>query len=134
MPVRSLTTRLVVALVTSLSMFHLTMVGSAVVCSSGRAASPHGVMTMPDAGSHMGDDAAMASSGHEHSDAARQQSGHRTPAPERCCESMSSCGVVTVAGVVERASAPLLASTMPAHSDAMLASVGTAPEPPPPKA
>jgi hypothetical protein len=91
-------------------------------------------MAMSDSGSPARANTAMAALASEHSDVAQQHSGHRAPAQERCCESMSSCSVATLAGVTERGSTPILSSTPPAHSDAMLASVDAAPEPPPPKA
>src|SRR5437764_1120977 len=101
MPLRSLAMRLVVALVTSLSLLHLTLAGNGVVCASGPVASTHGTMAMSGAGSPAGANTAMASFAREQSDVA-QHSDHRAPAQERCCDSMSSCGVATLAGVVER--------------------------------
>jgi hypothetical protein len=134
MPLRRLTLRVLVAFMTSLSMLHFALEGSGVVCSSGAAGSAHGAMATSGAGSHAGHAALGASLTYERSDAAQQESSPHAPSQERCCGSMSSCGVTTVVSVVDRASVPLPASTMPAHVDAMLASVGTAPEPPPPKA
>jgi hypothetical protein len=134
MPLRRSTLRVLVALMTSLSMLHLTLEGSGVVCSASRAEPTRGAAAMLEGGPHAGHDATAASVAHEHPDAAQQEGGRHAPAQERCCESMSSCGVTTVASVIERGSAPLSASGFPTRSDAMLASVGTAPEPPPPKA
>jgi hypothetical protein len=134
MPLRRLTLRVLVALMTSLSLLHLTLEGSGAMCSAARGESAQGAMAMSGAGSHAGHDAAAASMAGQHPDAAQQEGDRHAPARERCCESMSSCGVTTIASVIERASAPLAASRIPARSDPMLMSARTAPEPPPPKA
>jgi uncharacterized protein involved in copper resistance len=134
MPLHRLALRVLVALVTSLSLLHLTLEGSGAVCSAARAEGAQGGMEMSGAGPHAGHDAPAASMAHPQAEAAQQTSDHHASAQERCCESMSSCGVTTVASVIERASAPLTASRIPARSDPALASARTAPEPPPPKA
>jgi hypothetical protein len=134
MPFRRLTLRVLVALMTSLSMLHLAVEGSGAVCSSTPAESAQSEMAMSDTGSHAGHATPATSTAQERPASAQQQSDPHAPAQERCCESMSSCGVSTVASMVERVSAPLPASRIPTHAGVMLASVGTAPEPPLPKA
>jgi uncharacterized protein involved in copper resistance len=134
MPLRRLTLRVLVALMTSLSLLHLTLEGSGAVCSAARAESAQAGMQMSGAGPHAGHGEPAASMTHQQSDTAQQGSDHHAPAQERCCESMSSCGVTTVASVIDRTSALLAASSIPTQSDAMRGGVGAAPEPPPPKA
>lgn len=133
MLLRHLPLRLLVAFVTSLSMLHLGLEGSGVVCSSDQAGGVPRTMAMRDAGSHAGH-GAPAAAAPERSDTAQHEKSAHAPAQERCCESMSSCGVTTVASVAAGASAQWPAGRPSADSDSMLASVATAPEPPPPKA
>lgn len=58
-----------------------------------------------------------------------------TPAQIHCCVAMSDCAVSATAGMIQRSGfgAALLAA-QPEHVSALLASVPTSPEPPPPKA
>jgi hypothetical protein len=65
-----------------------------------------------------------------------QPASHDTaPVPTRCCEALSSCSLVAAVSTSERPAARA-GSIAPTPSDApsVLASVSTAPEPPPPKA
>jgi hypothetical protein len=129
--------RLLVAVLTSVSMLHLTLVGSSLACSSGRADSAQGVMAMTDAPSHA-EHAVSASpmgvSTGEHADRAQQNDERQAPAQQRCCESMSSCGLTTVAAEPGLPIPPARTARAAEQADDMLASVGVAPEPPPPKA
>jgi hypothetical protein len=137
MPLRCLTVRLLVAFVTSFSMLHLTLVGSGLVCSSGRTGDAPGGMAMagtPSRAGHAGSASPAVAATHGHSERAQRNGEHRAPAEERCCQSMSSCGVATVAATRDRAVTPIGMTETPAYSEGMLASVNVAPEPPPPKA
>lgn len=126
--------RALVALMTSLTMLHFGLAGSGIACSATSAEESRDAMAMSDADTHAGHVMPPAAAAGHRPDAGRHQTDSHAPAQERCCESMSSCGVTTMASEVERASEPRLASRIPASPESRLASVATAPEPPPPKA
>lgn len=129
--------RSLVALLTTISMFHLTLVGADLACASHP-------MSTSEAMAGMGDDAGAAQHGIHASMAAAASdvdasavdaNGCTTPVQPRCCDGMSSCSVTTAVTAAVRliSHAPPCGSVI-RHISAEPASVRAAPEPPPPKA
>lgn len=128
--------RLVVALLTSLSLLHLTSFGERVACAPQEANDAHAGMVMTGA-THQGNDAAPSQLGHVHSgdeDSNKPVQGPSSPGQERCCASMSSCGVNATASAIDRPDTPIRLSAATVPLAAMVGSARNAPEPPPPKA
>ena len=129
--------RTLVALLTTLSMLHLTVAVSDVACASherGGHAMPGMAMTgashAASSAKTMG--AAAASGALESAGPAKDCA---TPTQTRCCEAMTSCAVFTMVSVVERLVATSVSTAGTTRlATAVLVSVLLAPEPPPPKA
>jgi hypothetical protein len=114
--------RFLLALLTSVSMLHLSLVGGDLPCAthaSGGAHASGGVHEM--AGMPM------------HPDAPTDDCA--TPIQPRCCDVMAGCSVTAALGVLTHASTATTPDVALPRTAAMQpASILTAPEPPPPKA
>lgn len=120
MPLRRL-----LALVTMLVMFHLTLVGPDNACAGGHPA-PAGHMQGHQVHQHGASDVMSHGGSHQPCE---------TPSSSHCCEAVTSCAVTLA--VAERGAVPMLAIGRAAiHSPPLTAllSRSLAPEPPPPKA
>ena len=126
------------ALLTSLSMLHLMLVGSDLACAT-HSANGHGTMAMSarhatrsNVENASGDAVGEYIADHG---SARPATDCATPTQTHCCEAMSSCGVTTTVTTREHlATRSTPASKTPQYEASTLVSVLTAPDPPPPKA
>jgi hypothetical protein len=113
--------RFLLALLTSVSMLHLSLVGGDLPCAT------HG-----SRGAHASSAAHEMAGMPMHPDAPTDCA---TPIQPRCCDVMTGCSVIATLGVPPHAStATTPDAALPRAAATQPASILTAPEPPPPKA
>jgi hypothetical protein len=125
-----MTSRGVLGLLTALLMFHLTLVGSDVVCAE------HGTAGAHQAAAHGGDHEheAMTAASANTNDVADHKPCE-VPTRPQCCEAFASCSVSLVATATpQRIVTGDFARGILAAAAHRLASQAVAPEPPPPRA
>lgn len=117
--------RRMLAMLTMLVMFHLTLVGGDVACAE---QGHHGAMArMTDAPAN------EPGPGHQsHHDSSRAPC--ETPASAHCCDAVASCGIVALAALAGTSVPIVVAGIATAPATPNLLSRALGPEPPPPRA
>ena len=125
------------AMLTTLSMLHLSLVAGDLACATHHAdgAPMEGMVSAEGLHGDASMNSAMTASASHGHDAAQPAPKCSTPVRPDCCEATTSCSVVTTVASVERAMSPdMPAAATPELPSAVLESVLTAPDTPPPKA